>query len=149
MRKLIYEQIDKKWNDYILTEGTRSTIGIEMPNGRVLTTYCHWDGGTSWNGKILKKYYSDTKKVKELLKLGKAGISSLNKDYKGAEGHTFKDPVDGQTVFYGRDRGEKQDGVQSVKDREDVSGEEYDYLWSVKDKKWIYRDHGREWQALK
>ena len=33
--------------------GTRSRIGIEMPDHSVVSVYCHWDGYVEGNGKIL------------------------------------------------------------------------------------------------
>ena len=45
--------------------------------------------------------------VKLLVKLGKHGISTLDKSMKGGKDHSFENPKKGETVFYGRDRGEK------------------------------------------
>ena len=101
------------------------------------------------------RYYSNTGKVKQLLKLGKQGISSLDKSAKGAKDHSFDNPVKGQTVFYGRDRGEKESWSRTWKNRDAVkfnSGEEYGYIWSVKDKKWNYKSrysNPKDWTELK
>ena len=89
------------------------------------------------------------------MKLGKQGISSLDKSAKGAKDHSFDNPVKGQTVFYGRDRGEKESWSRTWKNRDAVkfnSGEEYGYIWSVKDKKWNYKSrysNPKDWTELK
>ena len=75
-----------------LNEATRWIMGMEGPNGKIVSTYGHWDGYPKYTGKMLKKHYSNTVKVKDLLKLGKAGISSINKKIKGTKDHTFNSP---------------------------------------------------------
>lgn len=55
--------------------GTRSTIAIEFADNSVSQVYCHWDGYLDNNGEILRNYYTDPFKVRELVDLG--GFSSL------------------------------------------------------------------------
>ena len=68
---------------------------------------------------------------------------------------TFDKPEKGVTVFYGRDRGEKGNMSTTWKNRDAVkfkSGEEYGYVWSVKDKKWYYKSrysNPQNWTPLK
>ena len=84
--------------------GTRSRIGV-MHGDVCKSVYCHWDGYLSNNGKILLENY-DSAKANHLVALG--DLSSLDKNVTipdGAE-HSFQVPLDGVTVFYGRDRGE-------------------------------------------
>ena len=72
-------------------------------------------------------------RVKKLLQLGKQGISSIEKSMKGGKDHSFDKPKKGETVFYGRDRGEKGNSTSNWKDRDAVkfnSGEEYFYIWN-------------------
>ena len=75
-----------------ITEGTRWLVGIEQPNGKILSTYGHYDGYPEWAGKHLKKYYNNPAKAKELLKLGRSGISSIGKKIKGSKNHSFDNP---------------------------------------------------------
>ena len=126
--------------------GTRSRIGIKLTDGSILSAYHHYDGYPEYVGKLLKKHFSNPSLVKQLIKLGKSGISTLGK--KIGKKHDFDMPYDekeklGYTTFYGRDRGEGGNFTQVSKDRTQIktnSGEEWLYIWSVKDKKWYYRE---------
>ena len=131
-----------------INEGTRWNVGIEEPNGKVTAVYGHYDGYPQWVGKILKSSYSNSSKVKLLLKLGKNGISTLDKSMKGGKDHSFDNPQKGETVFYGRDRGEKGSMTMKYKNIEEFGedfqqkyGAEYGYIWSVKNKKWTMFDY--------
>ena len=154
LKKLVKEETS------LINEGTRWNVGIEEPNGKIASTYGHWDGYPEWAGKHLKKYYSNTGKVKQLMKLGKQGISSIGPKIKGSKDHSFNNPDDGVTVFFGRDRGEKQSDTNISKNREDLlkgrnrwsGGTEYMYIWSVKEKKWYYvsrYSNPKDWKELK
>ena len=132
----------------LITEATRSMIGIEQPNGKIVAVYCHYDGYPEGVGKMLKKFYKSPAVINKLIKLGKNGISTLGKNI--GKKHDFDMPYDekeklGYTTFYGRDRGEKSNMESKYKDRQDYednfdsrSGAEYGYVFSVKDKKWNY-----------
>ena len=132
----------------LLTEATRWNVAVEMPNGKVTAVYGHYDGDPGYVGKILKQYYSQGGKVRDLVKLGKQGISTLGK--KIGKKHDFNMPYDekeklGYTTFYGRDRGESGNMSSTYKSREDYgrnvgSDIEFAYVWSVKEKKWYYFD---------
>ena len=139
----------------LITEGTRWFVGVEMPNGKTTSTYGHWDGYPSYTGKMLKRYYSGgAGKVRDLLKLGKHGISSLDKSMKGGKGHSFENPLPGESVFYGRDRGDKQRMVRNWKNKDSIKfnyyGAEFGYIWSVKDRKWYVKDDSSraDWKVL-
>ena len=150
LRQIIKEEVQN-----IINEGTRWLVGIEDGNGKILSTYGHYDGYPSWAGKHLKKYYNSPQKAKELLKLGKAGISTIGPKIKGNKDHSFEKPNKGVTVFYGRDRGEKGKMTSTWRSRDAVkfhSGEEYGYIYNLKDKKWYYKsDYGnpQDWTELK
>jgi len=66
----------------------------------------------------------------------------------GGEGHSFNNPEKRQTIFYGRDRGERGgsfvkgdiDDIPNYLRRAGSNGAEYVYLYNEKDKKWIYFD---------
>ena len=52
---------------FSLIMATRSRIGIELQDGSILSAYHHWDGYTSWLGRILKTHYNTKEKVAELI----------------------------------------------------------------------------------
>jgi len=149
--------VQKKFEQKKLNEATRWAVGIEDPSGKVTSVYGHYDGYPEYVGKLLKKHFSNPSLVKQLIKLGKSGISTLGK--KIGKKHAFDMPYDekeklGYTTFYGRDRGEGGNFTQTSKDRTQIktnSGEEFLYIWSVKDKKWYYKDEdwpNNRWEEL-
>ena len=126
---------------------TRSTIAIELPNGKIKSVYCHWDGYLSYNGKILQEHYTDAKKVEKLI--SKGAISSLGAEI--GRKHDFNTSKEGWTKFYARDRGEDLQ-VNTFKDFDDysrnVDGQEYDYLFT-KYGNWRVRSWRTEsWELL-
>ena len=132
LRKLIKEEVKS-----LLTEATRSQIGIELPNGKVVAVYCHWDGYPEHVGKILKKHYKNAQKIKDLLKVGKYGISALRKDVW--KKHDFDAPYDeiekkGWTTFYGRDRNDKGNMSHQYKNREEYGPTNTNFKERIKSK---------------
>lgn len=117
---------------------TRSYICIERkkPTGEIWYegVYCHWDGYPSNNGDILYHHYKDREKVEKLISLG--SISSLDNEVETIDPtHSFDTPVDGVTVFYGRDRGEEDVESKEVK-LEDLAKDvfiEYVYIFGLDD----------------
>jgi hypothetical protein len=87
---------------------TRSTISIINLDGTVTSAFCHWDGYLSHNGALLYQYYNSVDKIKKLVNNG--AISSLSKEIEIPDGveHSYDNRADGITIFYGRDRGEKE-----------------------------------------
>jgi hypothetical protein len=135
-------------NESLLTEATRSQVGIIDKSGNIISSYVHYDGYPQGVGKTLKQAYNGAK-TKQLLKTaGKDGISVLDKDIKGGKGHSFENPVKGQTIFYGRDRGDKGNNMMAkgninnlekyLKDADSSYGAEYVYLYDMNDNKWVY-----------
>ena len=120
-----------------ITEATRWMVGVEEPSGKITSTYGHWDGYPKHAGKMLKKYYSNSAKVKKLLDLGKAGISSIDSNLK-------------KTDF----SGDKGDYRQKWSNRDKLkfnSGEEFAYIWNAKEKKWYYKaryTNPQDWTEL-
>ena len=84
LREIIKEEVQT-----IINEGTRWGVGIEDSSGRIVSTYGHYDGYPQHTGKLLKRIYNNPSKVKQLLKLGKQGISYLDKSIKGGKDHSF------------------------------------------------------------
>ena len=54
LRQIIKEEVQN-----IINEGTRWLVGIEDRNGKILSTYGHYDGYPKWAGKHLKRYYNN------------------------------------------------------------------------------------------
>ena len=128
--------------------GTRSRIGIEMPDHTIVSVYCHWDGYVEHNGRILVEHYQNRQDVEELIDGG--GISSLRtrqngwdlpnslKDENGeyicdAEGNLmYENDRDPQPLYY-TERGEELD-IRHTSFYEFVSGdcgEEFAYLYDL------------------
>ena len=150
LKEIIREEVRN-----VINEGTRWLVGIEEPSGKITSTYGHYDGYPEWAGKHLKKYYRNPAVVKQLLKLGRAGISTIGKKIKGSKDHSFEKTEKDVTVFYGRDRGEKGSMTSKWGNRDKVkfdSGEEYAYIYNMKEKKWYYKSrysNPRDWTELR
>ena len=109
---------------------TNSTISIENQDGSIKSIYCHWDGYTEHNGKILQKNYTTSEKIEELLNLG--SLSFLGESTEKPVGHTFDNPVKGYCIAYGRDRGtDGYDAVtyKTIKEMIEKAGQSYNYLF--------------------
>lgn len=91
---------------------TRSRIGIVLPNKKVESIYCHFDGYPSYVGAILNNYYKDEEKIKELIALG--DISCLGqtleygdtKDYNRWRNEETKSRIDENIATYKKTFGE-------------------------------------------
>ena len=114
--------------------GTRSTIAIANTDGTVTGIYCHWDGYTSYVGRILQDYYTTEAKVRELIALG--DLSSLGANI--GEQHDFSNAPYAATIAetvctaYGRDRGAKNVDAKTCAHWSALVndfGQEYDYLF--------------------
>lgn len=111
---------------------TRSGFIVKTEDG-YKAVYCHWNGYPTYNGRMLLDHYNSGERARELVSMG--SISVLAESLELPDGHSFDNPVKGFTVFYGRDRGEKNvetevhrtltDAVQSLKKQ----GVEFIYLW--------------------
>lgn len=115
---------------------TRSRIGIERPDGSILSIYCHHDGYVEVGvgvGHQLHTHYNDAARAEKIIALG--DLSSLYETLTPPAGkkHSHDNPIRGVTVAYGRDRGEKDIAARTSADREDYRGlfEEYNYLYTA------------------
>ena len=129
---------------------TRSRIGI-INKGEVVadTVYCHWDGYPKYVGAILKLYYTNPEKIKELISGGY--LSSISKFI--GEKHDFekRNEHEDWCTYYKRDRGEDGVDPQWLDPSKfwGDSGEEYNYLYKVETGKWYYRDYdSNRWKVL-
>jgi len=137
----LVESID---SSFVINEGTRGQIGTLDKSGKITTTYVHY-GSVSSAGDFLRN--NGGKEAKELLKLGKAGISFLGK--KITAKNDFNNPDYDAACFYGRDRGEKGNAIATgkvdnlrkfVNDIKNDGGAEYLYLWDETTAKWLFMD---------
>ena len=113
---------------------TRARIGIQQKDGTIISAYQHWDGYLSGLGYNLCQHWTDAKKVLKAIKLGNSSKwgqiigRKIDFDDRNNEMH------DVQNVYYGRDRGEKDQGPRTFKNWGDYlkngfnSCEEYIYL---------------------
>jgi hypothetical protein len=117
---------------------TRSNIIAHLGQDTWARIYCHFDGYPTGVGATLQAHYTDPGKIAALMALG--DLSSLHERCDGALGHKFGDPVKGQTVAYGRDRGET--GVDAT------IGATLDSVWSDPNRDWseyVYVWRGDAW----
>lgn len=121
---------------------TRSTIGIVNEDKSITSIYCHWDGYPENVGRILLNHYNNVGIINELLTLG--NLSQLCENIYFVGYHTFDKPEDGVCVFYGRDRGEKdQDSIvfEDLGEFEDSAKNSWsDYQYLFDNGKWSYRN---------
>lgn len=127
---------------------TRSSIAILRADGTVSQLYSHWDGYLSHNGQLLYLHYQDPQKVEKLITLG--SISSLGKEVDIPPGvkHSYDNKVEDITVFYGRDRGEKDVAAQHFASFEEYKKSDnfqgYDYLFKEQNSTWYVYNQSTE-----
>ena len=113
---------------------TRARIGIQQADGTIIAAYQHWDGYPGGLGYKLCEHWTNPEKVQKAIELGNASTwnqiigEKCDFDDRNAESH------DVQNIYYGRDRGEKDQGAHTYKNESEYlqegfhSGEEYIYL---------------------
>ncbi len=112
--------------------GTRSAIIVERTDGKWAHVYCHWDGYPEHHGPILLGSYATQERAEALVAPG--DMSSLAEQCDKPHGHTFDNRVEGYTVYYGRDRGEKGTAAKVKATLAAAwpgtdTGAEYIYVW--------------------
>lgn len=130
--------------------GTRSRIGIEMPDHTVVSVYCHWDGYVEHNGRILVQHYQNREDVQELIDGGSmsclrtrntwesnATLRDENGEYlHDEEGNLMSENDRDPQPLYHTERGEEI-SIEHTSFDEFVSGnlcgEEYAYLFDLND----------------
>jgi hypothetical protein len=130
---------------------TRSRIGVMLDDGSVKQVYCHFDGYVEGVGLTLVENYDTLEKAKTLISFG--DMSYLRPEISTAEPHSFEKPVDGVTVFYGRDRGESgtQPYILSMDEwlGEFSTCEDYLYLFTG-GQWWVYDRYEKDgWRNVK
>jgi len=112
---------------------TRSNIGMMLPDGNIKVVYCHYDGYPDGVGEILLESYNTPERVSELLSFGDMSYLALEINPSG-DYHTFDNPENGVTVFYGRDRGEQNTEARVFtldEWHQNISCIDYIYLFSA------------------
>jgi hypothetical protein len=135
-------------NSPLTPMGTRSRIGIEMPDHTVVSVYCHWDNYPSGTGKILVEHYQNRDDVMELIDGGSMASlrtrgtwdhSSPLRDENGeyisdAAGYLkYENDREPQPLYY-TERGEELDIAHTSFDEfvsGNLGGEEYAYLYDL------------------
>jgi len=128
---------------------TRARIGIQQKDGTIISAYQHWDGYPGGLGYNLCEHWTNHDKVMEAIKLGNSSkwgqIIGDKIDFDDRENPYYEV----QNVYYGRDRGEKDQGPSVYKDEETYirdgfnSGEQYVYLLKdVGEKDFLGRSKG-------
>lgn len=122
---------------------TRARVGIkEGKKGK--SVYVHNSGYPENMLEILNEYYTDENKIEKLMELG--NCSSLNEKLEPKGNHTFDEPEESVTVFYGRDRGEYGQEAKDFQGEAELEKQaqdelaEYIYLYNKETKKWDYKE---------
>lgn len=132
---------------------THSSIGIKNNDGTVIGIYCHHDGYLHHCGAILKEFYNDVNKAKELIALGDLSALENKISPDNNEEHSFDKPQKGVCIFYHRDRQEDWESVKPNEFNNDkdfvryYGGSSYYYLFD--DGKWYYKNYNaKTWSEL-
>ena len=130
--------------------GTRSRIGIEMPDHTVVSVYCHWDGYVEHNGKILVEHYQNREDVQELIDGGSMSslrtrgtweLTNILRDDRGeyitdCEGNIMSENDRAPQPLYHSERGDEVEVLHTSFDEfasGNLGGEEYVYLFDLND----------------
>ena len=141
--------------------GTRSRIGIEMPDHSVVSVYCHWDGYVESNGRILVEHYLNREDVQELIDGG--SMSSLRTTHtwessalRDENGKIIEDDAGSWSYshtrepqpLYHSERGEENEPDYTSFDEfvsGKLGGEEYAYLFDLNDN---WKAYKMNWGAI-
>ena len=113
---------------------TRARIGIQLPDGRIKAAYQHWDGYPGGLGYKLIDHWTNPEKVQKAIELGNASTWGVIIGDKTDFDDRNNEMHDVQNIYYGRDRGEKDQKARTYVNEAEYledgwgSGEEYIYL---------------------
>jgi len=119
-------KLSKLLPEGIINEGTRSQVGLIDRNGKILSTYVHYDGYPKNMKPGLKKHMKSEKDVLTLIKRGGASGIYDDEDIKYYDDKKAK-PVHGDFK-----------NIKGYLDKTKDSWADYVYLYNVKDKKWYF-----------
>lgn len=135
---------------------THSTISVKLPDGKIRSVYCHFDGMIQSNGRMLVEHYNSQELAEQLTSLGHLSYIAPLFEPTSESGHCFEDPEPLITVVYSRDRGEKDQIPNVWNSEEEFSNDfenksfkqEYNYLF--KDGEWyVCWDLQNSWSPVK
>ncbi len=121
---------------------TRSNIIVKKADGTYKSVYVHYDGYPSARAPLLLNHYNTQELAEKLVEPG--DISVLAESCELVPGHSFDTPATGQTIYYGRDRGETGcegriiTNLDEVLDDEENSWCEWAYVYA--DGSWSYTE---------
>jgi hypothetical protein len=133
--------------------GTHARIGKLLPDGKVRSIYCHYDGYLQGGvGEDLSSHYQNESKVDALLDLG--NLSGIGKEI--GEKQDFNDFTKQNVhwcLAYGRDRGQKGQEATFTESEEEYSKDgDYPYIYLYKNGEWwfkdTYQDRYSGWQTI-
>ena len=113
---------------------TRARIGIQLPDGSIRAAYQHWDGYPGGLGYKLIDHWTNPEKVQKAIELGNASTWGVIIGDKTDFDDRNNEMHDVQNIYYGRDRGEKDQKARTYVNEAEYladgwgSGEEYIYL---------------------
>ena len=128
---------------------TSAEICILTKDGKLKGVRCNYDGYLYHTGKILLENYNTKTLVTKLLSLG--DMSALQPKMNKPVGHSFSKPVDGYTIFYGRDRGEDNVSAKKYDTVEDVFSNcnvDYVYVFWANNNSWYFCKPKGELESL-
>jgi hypothetical protein len=132
--------------------GTHSRIGKLLPNGKVKSIYCHYDGYLHGGvGEDLATHYLGEEKVDALLDLG--NLSGIGKEIGEEQDFSnFLSQNPDWCLAYGRDRGEKNQEATEVPLHEYETNLNWEYIYLYKEGIWYFIDSNQHrysgWQDL-
>jgi hypothetical protein len=121
--------------------GTQSRIGKLLPDGKVRSIYCHYDGYVHGGvGEDLLDHYQDESKIDSLLDLG--NLSGIGKEIGEKQSfNDFPNQNPNWCLAYERDRGEKNQGARLDESEEAYLRDgNYPYLYLYKNGQWFFKD---------
>ena len=103
---------------------------MEDADGKVRSSYLHFDGYPSGAGRILIDHYNTPESAEALLALG--FLSSIGERLvpESGEKHDYENPVDGVCIAYHRDRGEKMQPATVWTNAEEMLANAADRFWA-------------------
>lgn len=132
--------------------GTHSRIGKLLPNGKVRSVYCHYDGYVQGGvGEDLHTHYQDESKIDALLDLG--NLSGIGKDIgEKQDFYDFPTINPDWCLAYGRDRGQAGQEAKETTLHDYETNLNWEYIYLHKEGKWYFIDANQRmysgWQDL-
>ena len=121
--------------------GTHSRIGKLLPDGKVRSIYCHYDGYVQGGvGEDLLNHYQDESKIDALLDLG--NLSGIGKEIgQKQDFYDFTNQNPNWCLAYERDRGQKnQEARIDASEEVYLKDGDYPYIYLYKNGEWWFRD---------